>query len=193
MDMNRQALLLSIVITLLLVPIAFAQRTSATTRSSRDHIRTAETLAALQANLKSARRLLADVRDRSTREQLEVLLSRAALQADDLSELLGDAATDRHRTPISEADFSKLLDTIKDQSFDDDKVEFIKTFAKGRPLSSDQVKSILKTMSFDDGRTQVAILLYPSVTDPENFFDALKILPFESSRKQVMEAVRKGR
>ena len=73
---------------------------------------------------------------------------------------------------------------------DDDKIEFLKTFVHGRPLTCDQASQILKTLSFDDGRMQAAIMLYSSVTDSEHFYEVLKILPFESSRKKVMEAVK---
>ncbi len=170
---------------------AFGQRTASRGSSDRSHAHASETIAALQSNLKNARRMLADIRDQRTREKLEVLLSRAALQADELDELLGRSGHSQHRTPISEAEFAKLIDNVKDQSFDDDKIDFLKTFVKQRPLNCEQAAKILKTLSFDDGRSQAAIILYPSITDSENFYEILKILPFESSRKKVMEAVRK--
>lgn len=80
---------------------------------------------------------------------------------------------------------------LKGQSFDEQKVEFMETFVKGRPLSCEQATELLKTFSFDEGRIAAAVILHPGLVDPENFFEVLKVFPFDSSRQQVMEAIRK--
>jgi hypothetical protein len=67
----------------------------------------------------------------------------------------------------------------------------VKSFVAGRPLDCEQAAEVLKTFSFDDGRIASAVILYPSLVDPANFFEALKVFSFESTRKQVMDAVRK--
>lgn len=67
----------------------------------------------------------------------------------------------------------------------------MKTFVAGRPLNCEQAAEILKTFSFDDGRIASAVILYPGLVDPANFFEVLKVFSFESTRKQVMDAVRK--
>ena len=58
-------------------------------------------------------------------------------------------------------------------------------------ISAPRETKILKTLSFDEGRIKTAIVLYPSIVNQEDFYEILKILPFESSRKKVMEAIRK--
>jgi DNA-binding TFAR19-related protein (PDSD5 family) len=176
---------------LLLTNSASAQRGGSATRDDRMQARVTASVAGLKSDLRDARRLLADIDDRQLREQLELLLSRAALKAEDLEELLGGAPRGRVQLPISDADFAKLIENIKEQSFDEQKLEFVKTFAKGRPLNCDQVTRLLKTFSFDDDRIAAAVILYPGLVDSENFFEVLKIFPFDSSRKQVMEAIRK--
>jgi len=108
-----------------------------------------------------------------------------------LEELLAGSPRGEAKLPITDADFAKLLKNLKDQSFDEQKVEFIETFVKGRPLNCEQATELLKTFSFDDGRIKAALLLHPGLVDAENFFEVLKIFPFESSRQQVMEAIRK--
>ncbi|MEO8496229.1 MAG: DUF4476 domain-containing protein [Planctomycetota bacterium] len=147
----------------------------------------------LKKNLRDARRLLVDVNDRKLRDQLELLLSRASLQVEELEEQLARLPRGQAKAPISDEDFAKLVKNLKQQSFDDQKVEFLESFAKGRPLSCAQATEIVKTFSFDEGRARAAILLHPGLVDPVNFFEVLKVLPFESSRKQVMEAVRQSR
>lgn len=170
---------------------AFAQRAGAKSRADREQVRASDTVAGLQKNLKEARRLLVEIDDKRTRERLELLLSRAALQAEDLEELLGDSTDPRVKRPMSEADFARLLKGLKERSFDEDKLEFIETFVKGRPLTCKQATEVIKLVSFDEGRAKAAIALHPSIVDAEHFFEVLKVFPFDSTRKEVMEAIRK--
>jgi len=172
---------------------AFAQRTASPTRTDGAQVRAAETVAALQKNLKEARRVLLEVDDKRTREQLELFLARAALHAAYLEEYLEETLERRPDRPISAVNFAKLLKNLKQQSFDNDKVEFIKNFVKGRPISCKQAREILEVLSFDEGRVKAAITMHPSIVDPKNFYDVLEILPFDSSRRAVMEAVKKKR
>ncbi|HRX81252.1 MAG TPA: DUF4476 domain-containing protein [Pirellulaceae bacterium] len=176
---------------LLLANSALGQRAGSGNREDRTQARVAASVAGLKSDLRDARRLLNGIDDRQLREQLELLLSRAALKAEDLEELLGGLPRGAEKLPMSDEDFAKLLANLKEQSFDEQKLEFVKTFVKGRPLNCDQASKLLKTFSFDDDRIAAAVIVHPGLVDSENFFEVLKIFPFDSSRKQVMEAVRK--
>lgn len=180
-----------IMLGLLVVSTALGQRQRPSDRDDRGHERAAAAVEGLKKDLRDARKLLVDVTDRKLRDQLELLLSRAALKAEDLEEILAGSSRGRAKLPIKDEDFAKLLKNLQDQSFDEQKLEFIKTFVKGRPLNCAQAADLLKKMSFDDGRIEAAIILHPGLVDGENFFEVLKIFSFESSRKKVMEAVRK--
>lgn len=174
-------------LTLLISSTAMGQRHGPDERD--DRIDSA--VESLKKDLRDARRLLVDVNDRKLRDQLELVLSRASLKVEELEEWLPRLPRGQAKQPISDEDFAKLLKNLKEQSFDEQKVEFIETFAKGRPLSCAQTTELLKTMSFDDGRIKAAVILHPGLVDAENFFEVLKVFPFDSSRKQVMEAIRK--
>lgn len=176
---------------LLMTSTTMGQRKGSAERDDRARGRAAVAVDGLKKDLHDARKLLIDINDRKLREQLELLLSRAALKAEDLEELIAGSSRRQAKAPITNEDFAKLLKNLKDQSFDEQKVEFIETFVKGRPMNCGQAAEILKTLSFDDGRIQAAIMLHPGLVDSENFFEVLKVFPFESSRKKVMEAVRK--
>ncbi|MDA1055451.1 MAG: DUF4476 domain-containing protein [Planctomycetota bacterium] len=189
--MSRFHCVMLAILALLITSTAKGQRKGSAERDDRVHGRAAVAVDGLKKDLCDARRLLVDVNDRKLRDQLELLLSRAALKAEDLEELLASSSRGQAKLPISDEDFSKLLKNLKDQSFDEQKVEFIETFAKGRPLSCAQATELLKTLSFDDGRIKAAIILHPGLVDAENFFEVLKVFPFDSNRKQVMEAVKK--
>lgn len=176
---------------LLITSTVMGQRKGSADRDGRAHVRAAATVDGLKKDLREARRLLIDVNDRKLRDQLELLLSRAALKADDLEELLAGSSRGRARLAMTDEAFAKLLKSLKEQSFDEQKVEFIETFVKDRPLNCGQAAELLKTLSFDEGRVKAAIILYPGLVDSENFFEVLKVFPFESSREEVMKAVRK--
>jgi hypothetical protein len=142
------------------------------------------------ADLREARQLLKQINDRKTRDRLELLLTRAERRTADLQKSLAILAGPHKPRPISAEEFAKFLQGVKGNTFDKDKVPFIENFAKNRNLSCEQVREILKTFSFDDGRGQAAVLLYPRVTDPENFFLALEVFTFDSGRKAVREKLK---
>ena len=176
----------------LLIPsVTFGQRTVSPERNDRARGRVIVVVDDLKKDLRDARRLLVDVNDRKLRDQLELLLSRAALKAEDLEGLLAGPSRGRFELRVTDEDFAKLLKNLKDQAFEEQKAEFIETFAKGRPLNCAQATELLKTLSFDDGRVEAAILLHPGLVDPENFFEVLKVFSFDSNRQKVMDAIRK--
>ncbi len=188
--MARVCILLVLVV--LCSKSALGQRARFSERSGRSPARAAAAVGALRENLHSARRLLGEIKDRQLRRELEVLLTRAAMNAEELEALFPHLSRTRGGRPISAGDFANLLKNLKDQSFDADKLQFIASFLKDRRIYCDQATQILKSFSFDEGRIKAAIALHPNVVDSENFYEVLKVLSFESSRKQVMEAVRKS-
>ncbi|MCA9121797.1 MAG: DUF4476 domain-containing protein [Planctomycetaceae bacterium] len=190
--MTRTYCITLVMLGLLLPNEAFGQRSNSAEREERSSGRLANAISGLQSDLRDARRLLGEIDDRQLRERLELLLSRAALKAEDLEELVGDGPRGRGKIAISDADFAKLLDNIKDQSFDEQKLEFVRTFVKDLPLNCDQAVKLLKTFAFDDDRKTAAVIIHPGLVDPQNFFGVLKLFPFDSTRKQIMEAVRKN-
>jgi hypothetical protein len=177
----------------LLVAAADGQRIRVADGRDLASARAVETVQSLRRNLKDSRHLLDRINDKDLRQQLESILARAALDADDLEELLIGAPRRRSVRPISDADFGNLLRNIKDRSFDKDKLEFIAVFLKDRPINCSQATRILKTLSFDEGRVEAAIAMYPNIVDSKNFYDVLNVFAFESKRKQVMDAVKKLR
>jgi hypothetical protein len=77
------------------------------------------------------------------------------------------------------------MKSLKAESFDEGKGSFVALFAQKGRLTCEQAREILKTFSFDDDRVKSAVLLYPRVTDPENFFKVLDVFSFGSSKDEV--------
>lgn len=142
----------------------------------------------LAADLKEARELLKKVTDRATRDRLELLITRSELKALELERMLGGAVVaGTQPTAMSAENFAKLLKALKAESFDDDKASFVATFAAQGRVNCEQARELLKSFSFDEGRINSAVVLYPRLTDPENFFVVLDVFSFDSSRGKVRE------
>jgi hypothetical protein len=139
----------------------------------------------IAADLKEARELLAKVADKPTRDRLELLITRSELRAVELEKSLANVVPASAAAPLSAEEFAKLLKSLKAESFDEGKASFVALFAAKGRLTCDQAKEILKAFSFDDDRVKSAVLLYPRVTDPENFFRVLDVFSFGSSKEEV--------
>jgi hypothetical protein len=145
----------------------------------------ADTLRKIQADLKEARGLLKNVTDKATREKLELLITRSELAAAELAKTIPEKAA-----VLGDAEFAKLLTSLKSNSFDDGKLKFVQTLGARPRFSSAQAKQMLATFSFDRERVPAAVLLHKIVIDPENFFQALEAFSFKSSKDEVMEAIK---
>jgi|GEM_PF-4313437 len=144
----------------------------------------------LAADLKEARELLKKITDRNTRDRLELLITRSELKVLELEIALAGAATGSAPQAMTAENFAKLLKGLKAESFDDNKASFIATFAVHGRLNSDQARELLKAFSFDDGRIKSAVLIYPRLTDPENFYQVLDAFSFDSSKNAVREKLK---
>lgn len=144
----------------------------------------------IAADLREARELLKKVTDKAARERLELLITRTELRAVEIERALVDLPSAELPEPLSREEFAKLLKSLKAESFDDGKASFVALFATKGRLTSEQAREILKAFSFDDDRVKTAVILYPRLTDPENFFTLLDVFSFPSSREEVRKKLK---
>jgi hypothetical protein len=147
----------------------------------------ADKLKAIAADLKEARELLRKVSDRAARDRLELLISRSELAAGEVQRALAATATP---AAMSAERFAAVLKGLKGESFDDGKVRLVKGLGGSARFTSAQAKELLAAFAFDAGRKEAALHLYPLVTDPEFFFQALDAFTFESGRNEVREKLK---
>lgn len=83
-------------------------------------------------------------------------------------------------------EFDSLMQTFRTNSFDDGKVAFVRVMANGRKFTTDQVHEILSEMSFDPGRVDAAVILYPHITDKENVYKLFDTMSFDQGRKDLI-------
>jgi hypothetical protein len=102
---------------------------------------------------------------------------------------VGDRAFSRQDLALDTASFSNFLRRLRREGFDDDKLEFLAEFGRNGYFTSAQVAQIVDLMTFSEGEEQAAILLYPRVVDPENWYVVYDALTFTSSEDEVRRAL----
>ncbi len=142
----------------------------------------------VQLDLREALTLARRVGDADLRERLELLLNRAELEAGQIARGLAGAQR-LEPEPVDDKAFQNLMQALKREAFDKDRATFVRTFAAKQRLSSKQAASLLKTFSFDKDRVEAAIIIYPAIVDPENFFEVLALFPFDSDKKKITAAL----
>ena len=180
--------LLTIVALLTLLPAVLAQFASDRNNTGPAMQAGTDPLAMMNRDLQEARELLKRFPATANRDKMELLLTRMELQLKQLAPRLANGERPR---PMSLEDFNRFLNSLRAQSFDKDKYSFLENFMPGRFITCDQAASILKLYNFDNDRIRAAIYLHGFLTDPENFHQTLGVFMFDSSRKTVMERLKK--
>jgi hypothetical protein len=144
----------------------------------------------ISADLREARTLLPKVPDKTTRERLELLLTRAELRATEIEKVLAKVPNATGPSPISADDFAKLLAAVKKESFDDGKLRFLYRLVEKQRFTCDQARELLKVFSFDESRSKAAEVLYPRLTDPERFLFIVDVFTFDSSRDALLKKLK---
>ena len=87
--------------------------------------------------------------------------------------------------PMTEEQFRRLLETLKDESFSDTKLDILKEAARYNWFTSEQVARILEVFDFDEDRLKAAKMLYPRVVDKENFYIVYSRFEFSSTKEEL--------
>lgn len=87
--------------------------------------------------------------------------------------------------------FDQLVQTIRKASFDNDKVAIVRHAAQTNWFAAAQVASVMELLSFDDGKIDAAVAMWPRLTDPENSFVIFNKLTFDSSKEKLRKRVAK--
>jgi hypothetical protein len=93
-------------------------------------------------------------------------------------------------TPASQDAISSLEAQISKQSFEEGKLNALKTFLKSNCISAKQLAQILSNFSFEEDKIEAIKTALPKLSDPENIQLVLDKLEFESSKKEVKALVK---
>jgi hypothetical protein len=91
--------------------------------------------------------------------------------------------------PVSEQRFNQMINSVKNQSFSDDKQRVTKQIVKSNCMTVDQLVDLLNEFSFDDGKLDAAKFAYDYIYDVENYFKVFDVFSFSISGEELEEYI----
>lgn len=85
------------------------------------------------------------------------------------------------RLPMSQNDFSQLLRVIESKSFESTRREITMGAIAGNYFTSNQIRQLLNTFTFESTKIEVAKKAYHKVVDPDKYYVVYDAFSFESS------------
>jgi hypothetical protein len=82
-----------------------------------------------------------------------------------------------------------FLEELKDQSFEDDRVEAVKLALKATCLTTDQAGKIVELYTYDENKLEVAKFLSDRLLDRENATALAKLMTFDSNKMEYRKYV----
>lgn len=107
--------------------------------------------------------------------------------AEEVEEAPAPKAAAKSAKPMTAQAYSSLLANIKRQGFDDSKVKMAKLAFKNNALSTKQISEILKLISFEQSRLDLAKEGYANCLDKENYLNISEVFSFSSSTDELTE------
>ena len=90
------------------------------------------------------------------------------------------------------ASFTEKLNTVKNESFDDSKLEKAKFVFDDEYLSSSQVASVAKAFSFETKKVEWAKFAYKRTVDKKNYFKVVDVLTFDVDKRDLQNWIKKN-
>lgn len=91
---------------------------------------------------------------------------------------------------MSDGAFSQFLNVVnKNTSFDEDKIGLVNQQMRTTFFTSEQIRMLLKTMSFDKNRLALAKSAYSKCVDRSNYFVVYDAFDFESDKRELMKFI----
>lgn len=92
-------------------------------------------------------------------------------------------------TMYSSYEFSAFLQTLRDESFDNNRLEIVERTARTVAFYSEQVAAILACLEFENNRVEAAVVLYPRTVDSKNWHLIKKSLEFGASFSDIEDEI----
>ncbi len=127
---------------------------------------------------------LTRIRDRDARYE-------AMMIVDHIDELLDElSGSPSAPQPMSEEEFSQLLDAISDEFTDSDKLRMLKTAMSGDVLVTvNQIARVMDQFTFDDSKVKAVRVMYSHVVDPQNGYKLLSKVMFSDSKEEIKRII----
>lgn len=91
--------------------------------------------------------------------------------------------------PISNSDFMVLVESIKNESFDEDKLSVISIAAKYHFFLVEQVLQLIDLYPYSDSKIEIIKYTYPNIIDKNNSHRLINAFTFSSDKDKVSEII----
>lgn len=91
---------------------------------------------------------------------------------------------------MTQPEFNNLITTLeRNTNFDEERIGIILSVARNSNFNSKQIHSLIKTMSFEKNKLQIAKQLYSKCVDPQNFHQVYEAFDFSSSKRELSDYI----
>jgi hypothetical protein len=94
-----------------------------------------------------------------------------------------------NRQTINANEFSQLMSQIQDEFTDASKMQLIKLAVDQRAVTVDQVKAMMKEVTFESSKLEAAKYLYPRTVNQQQFYLVNDVFTFDSSKQELSEFI----
>lgn len=92
-------------------------------------------------------------------------------------------------TVMSPKAFRLALASIRNEHFDQDRLNLARQIVRRNHLSTAQIRSIAQLFNFDSSKLAFTKYAYVTCIDPENYYALGRIFSFSSSRKELYDYI----
>jgi len=93
--------------------------------------------------------------------------------------------------PISEEEFSGLVESIKNESFQENQLSIVQISSRYNYFTVNQVIRVIELFSFSDGKLTALEYLYPNVVDKFNSHQIINAFTYSSDKEKAQEIINK--
>ena len=91
--------------------------------------------------------------------------------------------------PISQEEFNGLINSIKDESFQENQLSIVQISARYNYFTVNQVIQVIDLFSFSDGKLTALEYMYPNVLDKFNFHQMINTFTYSSDKEKAQEII----
>jgi hypothetical protein len=95
------------------------------------------------------------------------------------------------RTVMPANQFSNLKQTLKNQNFENSRLEMAKQIVNKNWFNTNQITDLLNLFDFETSKLNLAKLAYERVIDKQNYFTITNAFNMQSSKDELMKFIRK--
>lgn len=91
--------------------------------------------------------------------------------------------------PVSDEELAGMVQRMKNQTFDEDRLSLGKVIVASSNLNSIQIMHLAETIDYSNSRVEFLKYAYGYCIDPVNYYKTVDVLTFSSDKKKVLDYI----